>query len=578
MQRYRSLFLWGFFFVTLSNVFGALVPRIIGGTIDLITAGHFTQWTIAQQIALLLGCVAASGGLMFATRKTIIVASRKIEYDLRNDVLLHLEKLPMRFYTHHPTGSLMAHLTNDIAAVREFIGPSVMYTANTITTALFALIMMISLNLTVTALVILPLPLISVATYIIGKKVHRSFRRVQEQFAQLSTTAQEMLSGIRVIRAYGRESYERGVFDRQAHDYYRLNLHLAKVQGLSMPLMMVLVGLSQIAVLGIGGLYVASGTISYGDLAQFFIYLNQLIWPVIAIGWVVNAIQRASASTERIATLLAEKPEISQFSIQSTPKPSITGEIEYQDVSFRYHPEQPWVLRNICLHIKPGTTLGIIGLTGSGKTTLVQLLPRLYEPTSGTILLDGRPLTDYPLHTLRSFFGIVPQEPFLFSTTIAENIRFGKPDASDEEVIQAAIMADIHKDIERFPEGYNTIVGERGITLSGGQKQRIALARALLRDPAILILDDALSAVDTETEERILQQLRSFLQNRTSILIAHRISTIKDADWILVIDRGTIVEAGTHQDLLQRNGIYAELFALQTLEEEIAEEPMVKVQ
>lgn len=569
LKKYRKYFLWGFLFVTLSNFFGALIPRVIGNTIDVIVAGNFTSTQIATFVFELLFFVACSGFLMFSTRKTIIAASRKIEYDLRNALLEHIEKLPAGFFQRRSTGDLMAHLNNDVAAVREFIGPSIMYTSNTITTALFALIMMYHLNTELTLYTISPLPLISVATYLIGKRVHWNFRKVQEKFAQLTATAQETLSNIRGVRAYNREAYEASIFHTLAHSYYKDNMRLARTQNLMMPTMMLLVGFSQIIVLGLGGSKISAGEITYGELTQFFIYLNQLIWPVIAIGWVVNTIQRASASMERILDILSEPPEIPALSMPTQTLPAISGSIQFSHVYFQYPQSSSFVLQDISFEVHPGTILGIVGPIGSGKSTITYLLSRLYDSTSGTIAIDGKPITEYDHRVLRSFLGIVPQEPFLFSTSIAENIRFGNPHASFEEILTAAKMADIHKDIITFPNGYDTILGERGITLSGGQKQRLALARALIRNPYILILDDPLSAVDGETEATILQNIRSFMRERTTIIISHRISTIKDADWIIVLDKGQVVEEGTHQQLLQNGQLYAELYSLQMLEQEV---------
>lgn len=508
---------------------------------------------------------------MMFTRYAIIKGSRLIEYDVRNDLLRAIEKQNVVFFHEYSTGSLMAHTTNDVSAVREFIGPAIMYTANTLTTFIFAISLMIHLNASITLVGLMPLPIMAYATYAIGRKVHFAFKDVQEQFGVLTTQVQEALSGVRVVRAYSREEYERKDFNEYSKTYSAKNLRLAKLQSLSMPAMMILVGLSNVLVLGFGGMQVMNGKASLGDLSQFFIYLNQLIWPVAAIGWVTNLVQRASASTARLGKIMEYQPDIHDTTATDYSLDSIQGRVEFRNVSFQYKSRVTPVLSNITLTIPKGSSLGVVGATGTGKSTFVNLLPRLYDASGGEILIDGHSIKNIPLQVLRSSISIVQQEPFLFSMSIADNIRFGKPEATMEEVIAAAKLAALHTDIIGLKEGYETLVGERGITLSGGQKQRTAIARALLRKPQLLIFDDALSAVDTATEDVILGSLREIMHEQTTILIAHRLSTVKNCAMIIVLDKASIAERGTHEELLAKKGIYAEMYERQLLEEEIVQ-------
>ncbi|MES2767017.1 MAG: ABC transporter ATP-binding protein, partial [Bacteroidota bacterium] len=512
---------------------------------------------------------AGSGLFMFLTRRTIIVASRLIEYDVRNDFLLALERQSLRFFHGTTTGSLMAHATNDVSAVREFIGPAVMYTANTLTTFTFAIAIMASLSPSITFFALLPLPLIGFTTYYVGKRVHTMFREVQEQFEELTSQAQESFSGVRVVRAYVREEFETERFKSMSNEYLVRNMRLARIQSLIMPVMAVLVGISQIIVLGYGGYQVIEGKTSLGVITQFFIYLNQLIWPVAAIGWVTNLVQRAAASIKRIGKILDESSDITESDTVDSSISEVGGAIEFKNVSFKYLPEFPYALKNVSFKVPQGSSIGIVGSVGSGKTTLINLLPRLYDVAEGEILIDGQDIRTIPLKTLRRSIGVVPQESFLFSLSIEDNIQFGREDATKEEVQKASDIAQLTPEIERFPEGFKTIVGERGITLSGGQKQRTAIARAIVRRPSILILDDALSAVDTDTEERVLKGLSEIMKDRTTILISHRISTVKNANRIIVLDDGGIAESGTHEELLKLGGQYAEMYSRQLLEEEI---------
>jgi ATP-binding cassette subfamily B protein len=556
--------------ITISNVFSVAIPRFIGPTIQRIAESGLDSLSTAylfRQALIIVGLSIGSGIFLYLTRMSIIVMSRLVERDLRNDFLKHLQSLPMGHFTSTPTGDMMALATNDISAVREFVGPGLMYTANTITTFSFAMAMMLTLSVKITLLALLPLPFVSYSVYWLGKKIHTLFTDVQAQFSDMTSQAQENLSGVRVVRAYVREAYSVSAFANLSMLYKAKNLKLVKTQAIMMPAMMALIGLSQLIVLYVGGLEVIAGRSNVGDITQFYAYIGQLIWPVIAIGWVTNLVQRGAASMVRLNRVFDLPPEIDPKEYHDPSVGTIRGEIEFRNVSFRYDPAMPWALRNINVHIPAGGTLAIIGTTGSGKSTIVGLIARLFETSEGEILIDNVPINQVPIELLRASIGVVSQETFLFSDTLAGNIRFGRRDATNVEVVESAMVAGLDDAIDSFPKGYETVVGERGITLSGGQKQRTAIARAVLRQPEILMLDDALSAVDTETEERILKSLRTLMRERTSILIAHRISTVKDADQIIVMDGGRILERGTHEELLEQRGEYSRIYERQLLEE-----------
>lgn len=505
---------------------------------------------------------------MFATRRTIIVTSRLIEEDIRNDFVASVRMQSQEFFQERSTGSLIAHFTNDVGAVREFIGPAVMYTANTITTFAFALSWMFLLNATLTAAIVIPVPFIAWATYSLGKRIHRSYKRVQEEYELITTHAQETFSGVRVVRAYAREDHESDRFNDLSRSYYQKNMLLARFQSLMMPSMTVLFNISYIVVIGVGGWQVMQHALTVGQLTQFFIYLNQLLWPIAAIGWVTGMIQRGAASIGRLGAIIDAVPTIRDTERTHKEITTIQGGIAFEHVSVRYGTTT--VLNDVSVSIPAGTSLGIVGLVGSGKSSFIDLIPRLSEVTEGVVRIDGHDVRTIPLSTLRGAIAMVPQESFLFSDTIRNNVRFARATASDDDVLAAANVAQLTGDVASLAHGFDTVVGERGITLSGGQKQRTALARAILADPRILILDDSLSAVDTDTEERILRGLRDVMRGRTTILISHRISTVKDCDQIIVLHQGSVAERGDHASLLALHGFYATMYERQLLEEELS--------
>jgi len=568
LRRYRGSVALGMVFVTISNICSTTIPRVVGATIDVIRNTRVGTDDVVLLIAQILALTIGSGFFMFATRRTIIVTSRRIEEDLRNDFIASIQLQSQGFFQERSTGSLLAHFTNDVGAVREFIGPAVMYTANTITTFAFALSWMFMLNVTLTAAIVIPVPFIAWATFSLGKRIHQSYKRVQEDYELITTHAQETFSGVRVVRAYARENHESERFDDLSRSYYLKNMVLARFQSLMMPSMTVLFNISYIVVIGIGGWQVIQQALTVGQLTQFFIYLNQLLWPIAAIGWVTGMIQRGAASIGRIGTIIDAVPEIKDTEQTNTHITAVRGSIEFDHVSVRYG--STTVLDDVSVSIPFGSSLGIVGLVGAGKSSFVDLIPRLSEATVGSVRIDGQDVRTIPVETLRRAIAMVPQESFLFSDTIRNNVRFARATASDADVLAAAEIAQLGGDMSSLPLGFDTVVGERGITLSGGQKQRTALARAILANPQILILDDSLSAVDTDTEERILRGLRNVMSNRTTILISHRISTVKDCDQIIVLHHGAIAEHGNHSSLLDLDGMYASMYERQLLEEELA--------
>ena len=573
LARHKKTLLWGLLTVVMSNLFMVALPLFVGRAVDMLKSGLETRQMDSSGLLLLallvVGFSLVAGFFTFLTRQTIIVVSRRIEYDLRNDFLAHIQKLSLSYFQNTPTGDLMALATNDIGAVRNALGPGIMYPTDTAMTFLLTIGIMMSLDWQLTLLALVPLPFVSFAVYRLGKIVHKKFEERQEQYSKLTTRAQENLSGMRVVKAYVREAYEIGLFQSLSWEYLKKNLVLARVQSIMWPLMFLLVGCSLVLTLYFGGLRVIDGRLTIGVLTAFLGYLSLLIWPMIAFGWVVNILQQGAASMGRLCRTLDTVPEIQDTEKTDRSVVTVEGEVEFKNVTFRHAGAERSTLEGINLRIPKGTTVAIVGYTGAGKTTLVNLIPRLYDVTEGTLLIDGVDVRTIPLKTLRSNIGYVPQETFLFSDSIAENISYGTDDGTEEHVRDAAEVSQMTRDISDFPKGFQTMVGERGITLSGGQKQRTSIARAVMRQPKILILDDALSSVDTYTEEEILHRLRAVMRGRTSLIISHRISTVKDADQIIVLHDRRIVEQGTHDELVARGGIYAELYRKQLLEEEL---------
>lgn len=569
LKKHKLRIVLGLLFVILANLTAAIIPRIVGNLIDSILAGDFSQTFVAIRIAEIIGLTALSGLFMFMTRQTIIIASRLAEYEIRRDFLLAIQNQPMNFFAENPTGALMANVTNDISAAREFLGPALMYSANTIATFVFVLYFMLNINTSVTFIAISPLPLIAISTYYIGQRVYSAFKNVQEQFAQLTAQAQESISGIRVIKTYVKEDYEAHRFEASSEDYLKKNMKLSKLQAVSMPLITTLVGISIILILFIGGGKVIENEITLGQLTQFFIYLSMLIWPVAAIGWITNLVQRATASSTRLGLILDKLPENLDTSVTNFNIKDFNGKIEFKEVFFHYPSNDKIILNGLNLSIKAGTTIGIVGPVGCGKSTIVSLVARLYRPTNGIVLIDDIPIEEIPIEVLRNKIAICQQDVFLFSDTIVNNIRIGKPDATIDEIIEICKIAEIDEEIRNFPNQYDTIIGERGVTLSGGQKQRISIARALIKKPKIIIFDDTFSAVDIETEQKIYHNLSNIKPNPTIIHITHRLHSIKSADKIFYIDNGQVNEVGNHNELMELKKEYYKMYKKQLLKEAI---------
>src|SRR5271165_1429805 len=566
LKRYRWGFVAGVFCILLSNGAWVLLPQVIRHAVDDLNTG-VTSAKLRHFAWQMLEVAAVRGVFLFLTRWIVIGISRDIEFDLRNDLFAHLETLSYSYYQRMRTGDIMARVTNDLNAVRMLMGPAIMYSANTIVFTAAALWFMVHNSPKLTMYAVLPLPIVSVTIQYFGRRIHERFERIQAMFSDISARAQENFSGARVIRAYVQEEAEIASFESANQEYVARSLKLVRLMGMLWPTLELMLGLALVLVLWIGGREVLAGRMQIGAFTAFNIYMMQLTFPIIALGWVVNIFQRGTASLVRLNEILQEQPEIKdEDSARDLP---VRGEIEFRGLNFEYDGKP--VLRALNLHVPEGSSMAIVGPTGSGKSTLVNLIPRIYDAAPGMVLIDGRPIRDFSLASLRRNIGFVPQETFLFSDRIRENIALGVESASDQEIHDAADAANIAVDIEGFPERYQTMVGERGITLSGGQKQRTAIARALIRNPRILILDDALSSVDTHTEDKILNHLREVMQGRTTIFISHRVSTVRNADRIAVLHSGRIVELGTHDELLALNGYYSDLYNKQLLEEELAE-------
>jgi ATP-binding cassette subfamily B multidrug efflux pump len=565
LWRYRVGMALGFLCLILKDLSQAMQPLMIRGAVDSFTSGIGSRRFLTYA-GYLVGLALLKGIFQFWMRVIIIGVSRDIEYDLRNDLFRHLTDLSPDYYGRTRTGDIMARATNDLNAVRMMLGPGVMYWFETGLTFLLAIAIMVRVDWRLAFFAILPAPLVSASVIISGRAIHTRFERIQAMFSDISSRVQENLSGVRMIRAFAQERAELRRFEELNREFIAQNLKLVRIEAIFQPLMEILIGMTFLSVLWVGGYQVLRGRISIGSFVMFNTYMGMLVWPMIALGWVVNLMQRGSASLARINEIFVEKPTIAAPA-SPAPLERARGEIQFMDVTMDFG--SVLALDGIDLKIPAGATLAIVGRTGSGKSTLISLVPRLMDPTAGQVLLDGIDLRELDPAQLRRQIGFVPQETFLFSATIAENIAFGVESATAEEIRRAAEIAGLADDIAGFPNGYETMVGERGITLSGGQKQRTAIARAILRDPRILILDDALSSVDTMTEERILTHLAGVMRGRTVILISHRVSTVRQADHIVVLEKGQIVEQGTHADLVEAGGYYADLSQKQTLEEEL---------
>ncbi|WP_138989780.1 ABC transporter ATP-binding protein [Larkinella sp. C7] len=583
LLKYKWYLIWGTAFTIISNLFGIIPAQLVRYSLDLVKEtldiyflynGSRLQSNLYDVFAfsilfyglLILAMALLKGFFLFLVRQTLIVMSRHIEYDLKNEIYAHYQTLPLSFFRQHNTGDLMARISEDVSKVRMYVGPSIMYGLNLITLFILVISYMVSINVRLSLYVLLPLPVLSIAIYVVNTIIIKRSEEIQRSLSRLSTFVQEAFSGIRVLKAFVREDNSAANFTTESDVYKQKSLQLTRVDSLFFPLIMLLVGFSNVLVVYVGGQEILTGRLTPGNIMEFILYVNMLTWPVMALGWTTSQTQRAAASQQRINEFLAVKTDlVSEKSLER----EIVGEVEFRNVRFVYPDSGIVALKDFSLNVKAGETVAILGTTGSGKSSLANLLTRMYDPTEGEILIDGIPLKDYSLMSIRRQMGYVPQEVFLFSETISNNVKFGMPDLPQEKVEQAIKDADLYQNIIAFPEQFDTRIGERGVTLSGGQKQRLSIARAIARDPKILILDDCLSAVDTNTENIILNNLHRIMENRTSVVISHRVSSAKLADKILVLDEGNVVEHGTHEELLAANGVYRELYEKQLQAEEV---------
>jgi ATP-binding cassette subfamily B protein len=564
--RYRVRLAIGAACVLGSAVFSLLKPLIIGSAVNALSDG-MTRETLIRYSLMLIGASIAEGLFLYLQRLVVIGASRHIEYDMRNDFYDHLQKLPLRFYQEQRTGDLMSRATNDLASARMLIGPAVMHAFSSLLVVAGAFVMMLRTEPSMALMSLAAVPIVAGLVKTFGQRIHNRSRAVADYFGEISSRVQENLSGVRVVRAFTRENSEIETFQRMNHEFVERNRSLIRLSATFYPALHALIGIMFVFVFFAGSRKIIAGTMSLGAFVAFQFYLGRMIWPLIALGWVINLFQRGMASMKRLTEIWNVPYELDAA---ASVEMAAQGNLQIRDLTFAYDGGRP-VLRDINLDVRQGETVGIVGRTGSGKSTLLAVITRTFEPPPGTILLNGRPIETIPIRQLREWIGMVPQETFLFSESIAENIRFGRAEASDEEVDLVARQAGLETDVAGFPKGLATVIGERGITLSGGQKQRTAIARALVRDPLILILDDSLSAVDTHTEERILHALRSIRKGRTALIVSHRVSSVKDADHIVVLEEGRIVERGSHEALAAKGGYYAELYRKQTMEAELEE-------
>ncbi|MDG1172464.1 MAG: ABC transporter ATP-binding protein [Polaribacter sp.] len=573
--KYKRQLLIGILITVLSKFLTLKIPQIIGDSLNVVEDYQNGEITNLEEvkhqlfinILLIVGVALCSGFFTFLMRQTIIVTSRLIEFDLKNEIYQQYQRLSLNFYKKNRTGDLMNRISEDVSKVRMYVGPAIMYSINMIVLFAVGFTQMISIDIKLTMYTLIPFPLLSISIFILSKVIHKRSTIVQEYLSKLTTFNQEFFSGINVVKSYGIETSVIKDFDKIANESKEKNIHLQKANALFFPLMILLIGISNLFVIYIGGTQYINGEIQFGTIIEFMLYVNILTWPVAVVGWVTSMVQQAEASQARINEFLKEIPEIQNTNTFSS---ELNGNVTFKNVTFTYDDTNITALKNISFTVKSGETLAILGKTGSGKSTIIELISRLYDTKIGSVLLDEIPIKEVNLNAVRSQIGFVPQDPFLFSESIEENIKFGKEGATKEEIISAAKNADVHDNIINFPNGYKTILGERGVTLSGGQKQRISIARAIIKEPKILIFDDCLSAVDTETEEKILSNLEIISKNITTFIVSHRVSSAKKADKIIVLNDGEIIQKGTHNDLIHIEGYYKNLYEQQLLEKKIS--------